>query len=393
MSWSDIGHAALDVVGMVPVVGEVADVANGIWYMAEGNYVDGALSLASAIPLAGNVVGAAKLAKTGKKIYDAADTSMDVARQADNLADASKAVPSTPDVPPVTKAGTPKTDTPTTKMPDCNSFIPGTRVLLADGSTKPIEDVKVGDEVAASDVESGDRQVRPVTALIPGDGVPKLYTITIDTDGKAGDQSGQIVATNNHRFWLPEAGTWATAKQLRPGMWLQIGSGTWVQITAVEHETKKQRVHNFTVEGVHTYYVFAGAASILVHNDACPVGNNKKFENWKKRNSEKGYTVYHGLDDQGNVVYAGITKNLKKREAQHIAKKYGIAELEPVPGAVNLTKWQARAIEQVLIERVRGTAFRRMKNNVPIEQNNSISPKRTGIYDKAVKWGQDWLNQ
>jgi RHS repeat-associated protein len=56
MSWSDLGHAALDVVGMVPVVGEVADVANGIWYMAEGNYVDGALSLASAIPLAGNVV-------------------------------------------------------------------------------------------------------------------------------------------------------------------------------------------------------------------------------------------------------------------------------------------------------------------------------------------------
>jgi RHS repeat-associated protein len=407
MSWSDIGHAALDVVGMVPVVGEVADVANGIWYMAEGNYVDGAMSLASAIPLAGNVVGAAKLAKTGKKVYDAVDTTMDAAKQVDNAVDAAKQVdnavdaskaatpPKTPDAPKADapKANTPKTDTPTTKTPDCNSFIPGTRVLLADGSTKPIEDVKVGDEVAASDVESGDRQVRPVTALIPGDGVKKLYTITIDTDGKAGDQSGQIVATDNHRFWLPDAGTWATAKQLRPGMWLQTASGTWVQITAVDHETKKQRVHNFTVDGVHTYYVFAGAASILVHNDACPVGNNKKFENWKKRNSEKGYTVYHGLDDQGNVVYAGITKNLKKREAQHIAKKYGIAELEPVPGAVNLTKWQARAIEQVLIERVRGTAFRRMKNSVPIEQNNSISPKRTGIYDKAVKWGQDWLNQ
>ena len=62
-----------------------------------------------------------------------------------------------------------------------------------------------------------------------------------------------------------------------------------------------------------------------------PVGNNKKFEDWKKRNSEKGYTVYHGLDDQGKVVYAGITKNLKKREAQHIAKEYGIAVCSRFP--------------------------------------------------------------
>jgi RHS repeat-associated protein len=42
MSWSDIGHAALDVAGLVPVIGEAADVANGLWYMAEGNYVDAA---------------------------------------------------------------------------------------------------------------------------------------------------------------------------------------------------------------------------------------------------------------------------------------------------------------------------------------------------------------
>ena len=47
----------------------------------------------------------------------------------------------------------------------------------------------------------------------------------------------------------------------------------------------------------------------------------------------------------------------------------------------------------MLIEQVRGSAFRRVRNGAAIEQNNSVSPKRTGIYDKAVKWGQDWLNQ
>ena len=81
---------------------------------------------------------------------------------------------------------------------------------------------------------SGDRQARPVTALIPGDGVKRLYTITVDTDGSSGDETAQIVATDNHRFWLPDAGTWVKAKQLQPGMWLQTGSGTWVQVSKPE---------------------------------------------------------------------------------------------------------------------------------------------------------------
>jgi RHS repeat-associated protein len=53
---------ALDVVGMVPVIGFFADVANGCISLARGNYVDAALSFASAIPGIGDIVGGAKLA-------------------------------------------------------------------------------------------------------------------------------------------------------------------------------------------------------------------------------------------------------------------------------------------------------------------------------------------
>ncbi|MFE7566116.1 hypothetical protein ACFU76_04010 [Streptomyces sp. NPDC057539] len=38
ISISDIGHAVLDVAGQVPVIREVADGANAIWYAAEGNW-------------------------------------------------------------------------------------------------------------------------------------------------------------------------------------------------------------------------------------------------------------------------------------------------------------------------------------------------------------------
>lgn len=63
-------HGVLDVVGMIPVIGEVADAANAAIYLAQGDYANAAMSAASMIPLAGNVVGAAKLAKTGMKLTD-----------------------------------------------------------------------------------------------------------------------------------------------------------------------------------------------------------------------------------------------------------------------------------------------------------------------------------
>ncbi|MGH3921276.1 MAG: RHS repeat-associated core domain-containing protein, partial [Pseudonocardiaceae bacterium] len=65
---SEIGHGALDVIGLIPVVGEVADLANAAWYTAEGDYTMAALSAAAAIPFAG---WAATGAKVGIKGADA----------------------------------------------------------------------------------------------------------------------------------------------------------------------------------------------------------------------------------------------------------------------------------------------------------------------------------
>lgn len=61
--WSDIRifweaskeiiHVALDVFGLVPVVGEIADLTNGLLYTIEGDGLNATLSYASAVPLVG----------------------------------------------------------------------------------------------------------------------------------------------------------------------------------------------------------------------------------------------------------------------------------------------------------------------------------------------------
>ncbi|MER6347880.1 golvesin C-terminal-like domain-containing protein [Streptomyces sp. NPDC001595] len=270
LSLSDIGHAALDVVGLVPVVGEVADVANGIWYAAEGNYVDAALSMSSAIPLVGYGASAVKAGKYAKKGIDAVDSAND-AKKAENTADAAT---------PAKKADEPD-------APSCpvkrNSFVPGTKVLMADGSRKNIEDLKEGEFVLASDPETGDVQGRQITDTRDHAGDKHLVTLTVDTDGANGDaEPSTITSTDEHPYWVPDFGKWFDAGELEPGMWLQTAAGTWVQITAVDDTHRSQRVHNLTVEGQHVFYVQVGGVDVLTHNEdrrvapgTCPVSDDE----------------------------------------------------------------------------------------------------------------------
>jgi hypothetical protein len=131
--------------------------------------------------------------------------------------------------------------------------------------------LKVGDQVLATDVETGQDQRREVTDARSVAGKKAFVTFTVDTDGKDGSKTGSITSTDNHLIWLPDAGMWVEAKQLKPGMWLQTASGTWVQITAVKRTVEHERVHNLTVDGLHTYYVLAGNTPVLVHNVNEPI--------------------------------------------------------------------------------------------------------------------------
>lgn len=142
-----------------------------------------------------------------------------------------------------------------------NSFTSDTPVLLADGTRKPIKDIRIGDEVLATDPETGESGPRPVTALIKGTGDKQLVDITVGTG-----TSHTLTATDGHPFWVPALNRWIQADKLTDGQWLQTSTGTWVQITAVTHRTTSTTVYNLTVADLHTYYVLAGATPVLVHN-------------------------------------------------------------------------------------------------------------------------------
>ncbi|MER5599577.1 RHS repeat-associated core domain-containing protein [Streptomyces sp. NPDC002265] len=150
-----------------------------------------------------------------------------------------------------------------------NSFTPDTRVLMADGTTKAIKDVDIGDKVLAADPENpGSNKAETVTAEIKGTGLKHLVKVTVDTNGKKGTKTASVTATDGHPFWVPELGVWLRATDLKPGEWLSTKAGTRVRVAAVKRWTVlTTTVQNLTVRDLHTYYVLAGTTPVLVHND------------------------------------------------------------------------------------------------------------------------------
>ncbi|CAH1225281.1 contractile injection system protein, VgrG/Pvc8 family [Paenibacillus sp. JJ-223] len=73
----DVTQTVLDVAGMIPVIGEVADLANAGIYAARGDYVNAALSAAAAIPFVGWAATGAKFAVKGSKLLSKAGKVVD----------------------------------------------------------------------------------------------------------------------------------------------------------------------------------------------------------------------------------------------------------------------------------------------------------------------------
>jgi RHS repeat-associated protein len=168
-----------------------------------------------------------------------------------------------------------------------HSFDPSTQVLMADGSTKAIKDVKVGDEVVTTDPETGQTTVKKITALHVNLDTDLTDVTVSETPAPAGDKSptgeGEgdhatrgpptvLHTTANHPFWDATTRSWVDAAELVPGQSTLIGPKGQVRyVAAVSTYVGAKSMRDLTVADIHTYYAVAGDAPVLVHNTgACP---------------------------------------------------------------------------------------------------------------------------
>lgn len=144
----------------------------------------------------------------------------------------------------------------------CNSFIGATQVLMADGTAKPIQDIRVGDEISNTQPGQKGLEHHKVTAIYITDTDRDYTTLAVST----GKKSGTITGTSHHIFYDLTNHAWVPAGQLTVGDKLQTPGGDTAIVSAVHNFTQTERTYNLTVDKLHTYYVLAGGTPVLVHN-------------------------------------------------------------------------------------------------------------------------------
>lgn len=138
------------------------------------------------------------------------------------------------------------------------SFAGSTTVLMADGTRKAIEDVEVGDEVIATDPETGEQVAKRVEHVFVHDDT----VIDLVVDGEV------ITTTADHPFWSVTDQRFERADELSPGEQVVLAAdGGVITVSGLQIGTDREAVaYNLSVEGIHTYHV--GRAGILVHNES-----------------------------------------------------------------------------------------------------------------------------
>jgi large repetitive protein len=239
--------------------------------------------------------------------------------------------------------------------PTCHSFTGNTAVLLANGTSKLIDQVKVGDKIKNSVPGQAGTQVNTVTrvivtktdhdfvdvtiaprshnkataarpsarssrarkalagvaaAVVAAVGVTSVVTVSGATPASAAlpSTSGTLTTTFHHPFYDQTQAAFVEADHLRVDDVLQTDSGTAV-ITGLRLYHTTQTTYDLTIGALHTYYVVTGGTPILVHNCDANLG-----------------TQVDHLDPDDDLVNA--VHNRRLSEGDKSTKNYASARLK-----------------------------------------------------------------
>jgi len=203
----------------------------------------------------------------------------------------------------------------------CNlCFVAGTPVQMADGTTKRIQDVQVGDQVLSRDPQTGKDEVKTVTGTIERH-APAIVSVALH-DAKTG-ASETLTCTPEHPFFVQGQG-WVEAGSLGIGASIVTRAGPQMAVTQVTWQKNRAEelasaggvggytVYNLTVDGDHTFFVGSTGGGTWVHN-ACPI-KIKMFDQGKhildSGNFEKGRSI---LTEDANAMLSELGKGTPLR--------------------------------------------------------------------------------
>jgi hypothetical protein len=194
---------------------------------------------------------------------------------------------------------------------------------LANGERKAIADVDVGDEVLATNLETGRTEARTVTDTMVMHHDGDLLDLTIEDD----DGQGIIQTTDRHPFWSVTDGDWEPAIELSVGEELRQADGSTATVVKLTERPGRQDMWDLTVEVDHNFYVDFGNGAVLVHNQGADNPNSAEAMARKLKALEEA---------QGSAV---TTRNLPDGRVRYYGAETAARTPGATRGAAYVTEW------------------------------------------------------
>ena len=323
-------QVVLDVVGVIPVFGDVADALNAVISLCRGNYLEALICLVAILPM-GDLLKGLKFADKAKDILKLGDKALTatktvakegaekLSKQMTKLVKSGKIdnVIATMDAGKDFVVKFKNGSTALIKKGDLSEFVcqafnkgcfmAGTLVTTKEG-LKPIEEVKIGEYVMSRNEESGETSYKKVTDTL----IRSTYNIcTIELE------NGKIKSTTGHLFMVKDK-WWKAAAELKAGDILETADGKCKVVKSITVEEKGYPVttYNLSVEDNHTFFV--GKLGVLTHN-------------------MKGFTPCELADE----VAEKATKGVGKANKYSLSGEEHYESLKDLFGADNV-KWETK---------------------------------------------------
>jgi len=179
-------------------------------------------------------------------------------------------------------------------------FVAGTPVWTKDG-IKPIEEIKVGDEVLSYNETTKRVEYKAVVQAF------KKFSediLSVSVEG----ESLPLGVTPNHPFYVrvhrardntgndDDEGEWLEASKLKAGNKIKLASGSWAKVLKIERRNGGETVYNFEVADNHNYFV--GQTGLLAHNTCTTI-----LQKALKTAKQVGDRLEATLKDGSKVVF------------------------------------------------------------------------------------------
>lgn len=282
-------QTGLDIVGCLPVIGDIADAINGVISLARGDIGTALISFIAVVPFVGDAAKGLKYLDKASDLLKLGDKAVDIGKATTKTA-ISKSIKNIKKeaiglinkgenavkefLEATMNIGKDDYVLFLKKKPDVRvnlvtdginpngqaiivgGCLTGDTLVVTDSGYKQIREISVGELVLSKNEKAGIGEYKKVT---------EIYKNSTYKSCRIKTKNSIIEATTGHLFMIKDK-WWTAAVNIKEKDFIETSSNKYEEIVEVEIKNRDYPIitYNITVEDNHTYYV--GEESILTHN-------------------------------------------------------------------------------------------------------------------------------